>query len=544
MSFALRLAQDLVGVEPGASVPIALTVTNRTETLDRFELELDGIDPEWKAIPVPVFTVEPGIEHSERIFIRPPRASESLAGNYPFVVRVRSLESGESKTVQGVLAVSAFHHVSMEISPKKGHISPARKQNSFTITVVNLGNTEHRIQFQASDPEDHCAFEFEHDQITIGPGQQREVELIADPTSNPILSSGRLIGFSVTGRSLDVPSVVTTAQAQLEQRSLLSPTSLGVLVVFAVLFGFWLLNMPKPPSISLMVDRSAAVRGDTVQVSWKASNASTVRIAAANGDIIYDGSMTSGTRTYVLKDAGAIDIHAEAGDEGRKAVAKDVTIAVEEPEVVPEPKITLLKPDKTKVKLGQTFVLSYAFNDAVTKATLGPSGENLDPALSSLEIRPSRTGTIQYEVVATNKEGKTTKRQFTIEVIEESDAKILDFHPSSPIVATDSGTVTLLWQVTNAVRVEIKANGGEPIQVEPQGSQDFPVTAKTTFTLIAFDAQARKATQTIVVNIRSGDPIPAPGTESTTGISPSTTTTGEAPPATTGSPLPGGTTGR
>ena len=542
MSFALRLAQDLVGVEPGASVPVALTVTNRTESLDRFELELEGIDAEWKAIPVPVFTVEPGVEHSERVFLRPHRASESLAGNYPFVVRVRSLESGESKTVQGVLAVAAFHHMSMEISPKKGHISPARKQNSFTLTIVNLGNTEHRLQFQASDPEDHCAFEFQHDQITIGPGQQREIELIADPTSNPILSSGRLIGFSVTARSLDVPSVVTTAQAQLEQRSLLSPTSLGVLVLFAVLFGFWLLNMPKPPTISLMVDRSSAVRGDSVQVTWKAANATAVRIAAANGDIIYDGSMTSGTRTYVLKDSGSIEIHAEAGDDGRKAVAKDLTIAVEEPAVVPEPKIALLKPDKTKVKLGETFVLSYAFNEAVTKATLGPSGEDLNPALSSLEIRPSRTGSIQYEVVATNKEGKVAKRQFTIEVVEESDAKILDFHPSSPMVAPDSGTVTLLWQVTNAVRVVIKANGSEPIQVESQGSQDFPVTTKTTFVLIAYDAQARKATQTIVVNVRSGDPIPPPGSESTTGITPSTNA-GEVPPTSTGSPTNGGTTG-
>src|SRR5450432_532765 len=115
MSFTLQLTPDLASVEPGASVPVSITVTNRGTTRERFEMEIEGVDTEWKAVPVPVFEAEPGATRSERMFFKPPRSSESAAGDYPFVVRVRSLESGETQIGQGVLQVKPFHHLTMEV---------------------------------------------------------------------------------------------------------------------------------------------------------------------------------------------------------------------------------------------------------------------------------------------------------------------------------------------------------------------------------------------------------------------------------------------
>src|SRR5687767_7323825 len=99
MSFTARLESDLISVEAGATVPVSLEVGSGSETVDKFEVEIEGLDPEWTAVPVPVFSVQPGEPHSEKVFFKPPRASESLAGNYPFVIKIRSLETGESRTV-------------------------------------------------------------------------------------------------------------------------------------------------------------------------------------------------------------------------------------------------------------------------------------------------------------------------------------------------------------------------------------------------------------------------------------------------------------
>src|SRR6185503_11001728 len=98
MSFTIRLSQDLTAVEAGATVPLSIELTNKGEEADRYEMQVEGLDPEWTASPEPVFTVGQHEIHSQKVFFKPPRASESLAGNYPFVVRVRSLESGDART--------------------------------------------------------------------------------------------------------------------------------------------------------------------------------------------------------------------------------------------------------------------------------------------------------------------------------------------------------------------------------------------------------------------------------------------------------------
>ncbi|HJP83239.1 MAG TPA: FixG Ig-like domain-containing protein, partial [Fimbriimonadaceae bacterium] len=129
MSFSVRLVSDLIPVEAGASIPVSIEVQNKHTEADRYELQIEGIDPEWVAIPEAVFVADSDEVRSEKVFIKVPRTSESQAGNYPFVVRVRSLDSGDSRAVQGVVQVKPFNYLTMEISPKKGIYSPTRKQN-------------------------------------------------------------------------------------------------------------------------------------------------------------------------------------------------------------------------------------------------------------------------------------------------------------------------------------------------------------------------------------------------------------------------------
>lgn len=522
MSFSVQVTPDMVPLDPGTTTPISVTVVNKGSEPDRFEMEIEGIDPEWKAIPVAVFTVDADETHTEKAFLKPPRASESLAGNYPFVVRVRSLNSGDQRTIQGVAEVKPFHHLSMEIDPKKGVISPFSRQNSFDVTLVNLGNTEHTLQLLASDPEDACAYEFDSNQVTIGAGQQREVQLVANPTKSRILSSSRLIGFSVTGRSIDTPSVVTSSQAQLEQRPLLTPTSIAVLVLLSIIFGAWLMMMPRTPSLGLAVDRPELMQGETVSVSWHTENARHVTISVGE-DVVYDGANVQGQTVVPFPTAGSFTITAEAINGDRKVRATR-TVTVDAPTPVPLPKILNVTATPKRIKLGESFVMKFSLSKSVTEALLQPTGEQIDPALEQLDITPVRTGSIEYTLVAKNKNNDVDKMSFTVEVYDESDAKILDFHPSAKVVRTaDGGHVTLSWQVTGAERVELKAGTNDPVAVQPTGSQDFTLTAKTVFTLTAIDAKNRRTTQGVMVTVESPPPILPPDTGGTDSGATSTT---------------------
>lgn len=496
----MSLAADVVEAEAGATAPVSLTVVNRGTATDRFEIEVEGIDSEWRFIPVPTFAVEPGESRSEKLFLKPPRLPESLAGSYPFVVRVRSLESGEFRTAQALLKLGSFHHLTMEISPKKGVVSPTTKRNDFRLTLVNLGNSEHTLQLSAQDPDDRCAYEFENDQIVLGPGQQRELEMVADPKQTPLLSSGRLIGFSVMARSLNERNVSTTAQAQLEQRSLLSPATLVAAVLLASAVGAWWTMRPVPPSVDLSVNPRHALPGENVQLSYVAQHADRI-VVKMDETVIYDGPpVANAPLTAVIKGEGQATFVATATREGKSEATDIEHVAIDVPPVIPLASIDDISVNDQTPKLGASFILSWKVKDA-TKLLIQPLGKELPPESSSLEIAPTVAGKQTYTLFAYNSAGKSVSKSVTVSVRDESEALILVFGAEPPTVKEeDGGRTTVSWQVANAAYVELAIGGNKPQQVDPTGSLEVNLSAKTTFTLTATDDKGRKASKKTTVN--------------------------------------------
>lgn len=509
MSFALSLAADVVEVEAGATSPVGLTVVNRGEASDRFEVEVEGIDPEWRFIPVPTFAVEPGESRSEKAFLKPPRLPESVSGSYPFVVRVRSLESGETRTAQALLKLNAFHSLTMDIAPKKGVVSPTTKRNDFRLTVVNLGNSEHTLQLTAQDPDDRCAYEFENDQIVLGPGQQREVELIADPKQTPLLSSGRLIGFSVVARSLTERNVSATAQAQLEQRSLLSPATLVAAALLAGAVGAWWTMRPVPPKIDLMVSPTRVMRGEKVQIRWVAQHADHVRITVGEDpNPVYDGVATGEPVSFVAQGDDKVTVFAEASREGGGMDRESKSIAVDAPPVVALPAIASFTASAKSIKVNTPVIVTWKATNA-TGYSISPLGKELGPEQTQLEIVPITAGKQVYTLYAKNSEGKTVSKTVEVEVTDPSEAAILAFS-ADPKTAreADGGRTTLSWSVTGAALVELRLGSDAPKTVEASGSQSLSLLAKTGVTLIATDAKGRRTARRLTVGYEKVPPPP------------------------------------
>ena len=518
MSFALSLATDVVEVEAGATTPVGLTVVNRGAATDRFEVEIEGIDPEWRFVPVPVFPVEPGESRSEKLFLKPPRLPESVSGSYPFVVRVRSLESGETRTAQALLNLQPFHHVTMEISPKKGVVSPTTRRNDFRLTVVNLGNSEHTMQLSAQDPEERCAYEFDEAGVVLAPGQGKEVEMVANPKQTPILSSSRLIGFSVFARSQNERTVTATAQAQLEQRPLLSPGTLAAAVVLAGLGGAWWAMRPKPPEIRLFLNPPHALAGAPVEVRYEARNADHVTIKMGD-ETVYDAPPTDAPVTVKLAGEGDATFTATATHEGHDPAQDVEHMRIDPPVVVPEAEILGFKTATPRVKVGTSFVVRWAVNDATTKVAITPGSNTADlkPDLKEIQLEaPAATGEQVYTLIAYNAEGKSVKRTLKVEFYDESDAAILAFAAAPPTVKEEEGgRTTLSWQVnTGAERVELAVGNAAPEAVDPTGSRELTLTAKTKCVLTAIDAKGRKVTRAVSVGFEKRpiviEPTPDP----------------------------------
>ncbi len=523
VNFSVRLGAEHVPVDPGDSVPLSIEVSNAGPETDQFEISVEGLDPEWTAIPTPSFSVAAGSTHSESVFFQPPRGSESLAATYQFTVRVRSLESGELRTLSAILQVKPFIHLSMEILPKKGVYSPMVRENVFQASVINLGNSEQELQLFGSDPDEALAYSFEPEHIAVGPGQQKDVDVIAEPAHSRPIAGPRLYGFTVSARSPEEPGTVCSSQAQLEQRPLLSPGFIAVFIVFLVLFIGWLQFVPKPPKVDAFnipdADKLALKEGDRFTLSWQTSNAKSVKITF-NGDEVVSAGQPDGSQTFSAKESGTFRIL--AWRETRVSDSEEISISVTA--IVPDGPAVIsdFRIDKRTVEPGEQFMVYYKVTGA-TRLLLMPDQKVLGGALESVKVdAPEKEDTYTYRLVAFNEdEVKTESKPIRVTVKRIPKASIVSFSANPTSIDPAVARATFSWQVSNALRVEIK-RGNESVYTttEKTGFTEVDVFKSGEYTLIATGDDNLTVTKTLQLTVKAVEP-PADDTK-TTGTPPPT----------------------
>lgn len=499
--FTVNLEQEELSVEPGATVKLTVAVCNKGDSAGRYALEIEGLDLEWCAIPVPAFTLEPGQETRERILVKPPRSSESRAGVYPFIVTVRSLESGDKVSKQGSVAVGGFNLLTIELTPKRGTVSPMGRSAHFVVMVANLGNTEQHVQLYASDPEDGCTYQFDEERLTLPPGAQKDVGLNAQATSLPVISAPRLYGFGVSARSVENSHVSASTQGQIERKGLLSPATLIALFVVAIVAIAGYFAWPKPARVlTFDVDHDTILEGEEVAISWSAQNATGVRLEFSN-ELVVKVGQDKGTYRFIPPRSGKLTIYAENGLGRVPGPEKMITVNAR-PEAA-KPEFSEFRVSPTRVKKGQPVTIHFVVKNAV-KLVITPLNQEYEPFIENVDVVIPRTG--KYELVAVNSEGKTVKKPFQV-IVDESDAQIVDFAADPATLPEEGGTVTLRWEVREATDVSIDHGVGT---VPDTGTREIELKQTTTFTIEAKDSQGRPTVQKVTVKVQ-----PAANTDGT-----------------------------
>src|SRR4029079_14843269 len=101
----VTLSEPDLTVEPGTVSQLTVTIVNQQDSADRLSLEIEGIDVEWYAIPVPAVNLAPGGQATLKVPFRVARTAGNVAGTYPFLVRVQAMETGEVGVAQASLSV-------------------------------------------------------------------------------------------------------------------------------------------------------------------------------------------------------------------------------------------------------------------------------------------------------------------------------------------------------------------------------------------------------------------------------------------------------
>jgi len=499
MAIRVRLGQDEVQVEPGGSAQLLAVVRNEGDTPDQVALEVEGIDAEWCAIPIPSFRLAPGEEVQERILIRPPRNTESRAGTYPILVRARSLENGGSGVAQASITIRPYSMLTLEIAPKRGIASPWRKRVPYELTLANYGNTEQTVQLHASDPEDELVFELERERVPLAPGETQSVLVYAQPRRMPVLANPALFSFTATARSVEDPLRSASVQAQLERRGLISPLVLGFLAVLGLLLALWAYTRPLPVEIEEFIAQPAQITaGETITLSWRVRNADTVLIEPGLG--AFDPNQTRSTQ---VQPQTTTTYRLIARNRYGEQIREVVVIVQNAPEP-PAPVIIRFYAEPPQIKRGESVLLRWEVQNATELILTPPGGQKLDPAMPGFEHRPSRT--TEYELIARNAVGKSVSKKVKVEVIDPSQAQILSF-TAQPEKITAGESVALRWEIVNAIRAEIDNGVG---RIDPkQGEITVSPTTTTTYTLTAYDVEGRPAQAKITITVEPPTETPS-----------------------------------
>jgi len=516
----IKLSHDEIKIEPGGTAQLQVELVNTSDQPDTIGLEVEGLDYEWVAIPVPTITLGPRSRGSEKILLKIPRRSESTAGAYPFVVRARSLETGDTAVAPVTLQVEPFAALSVELYPRRGVCTYWKPVTEFEVTVHNLGNTPLDVRLYASDSDDVGVYTFEREVLTLQAGASETVVLSAEPSHRAMIGRSQIASFTVTARCVDnayvavhtqgqlhtrplvSPVTVDNAyvavhtQGQLYTRPLVSPVTLSVLVLLLLVLGAWALTRPKPVEIlEFAVDPPVIQQGGTAVLRWHVANASEISITPDIGVV----KENAGSRQVLPAQTTTYHLVAR----GRGGVAeKEVVLTVQPAPEPPPPAIVSFKAEPAHVTKGEPVTLSWQVQNAA-KLLLSPIGE-LDPLLTSVRDTPAVTTT--YTLVAINTAGRKVEKKLTVKVRDPNALEVLEFKVE-PSVITAGSNATLKWRVQAASRVIIDNGIGE---VPAQGETAVSPAQDTTYTLTATNDAGDVVTKSVKVTVTATPPVSTP----------------------------------
>ncbi len=522
MSFAVSLASDNLSVDPGSTQPLSVGVSNKGTEPDHFEVRVEGLDPAWTTMPVESFTIEPGETQVQKALIRVPREAESAAGSYPFVVVVRSLNTGDGQTAEAILEVTAFHQLSMDVDPKRLVLGGLKPEAEFEVTVINLGNLEHELQLFASDPENEIAFSFEHEKISVGPGQQRKILAQASSRRKAILANGKLYGVNFSARSVIHPTVAAYTQSQLELRPVVTPAPFFTVLTVLAIGAAWFATIPKPPKIELFSsDRKEIKVGEAVTVNYQVADANSVSLFK-NDELLKTSGERAGNFSFIPSDPGQYTLRLEA-KKNDKRDTRTITIQVAPPDVIPAPEITDFRVNKTVLNEDETLIVYFAVNSAVKKIEIRPNGYIADATSNKAEFKPIWMGKSPVTILASNEKGETVQRSIEV-TVRALQPEISAFSLSTNKPVGQDARVTVRWTLKNCTRAEIEWDGVKTPVDSSTGTFEVFVNKVGNVILRGFDAKGTKVERIKLVEWLPEPESADPGSPGgTTPVTPPTT---------------------
>lgn len=260
-------------------------------------------------------------------------------------------------------------------------------------------------------------------------------------------------------------------------------------------------NNPGTPTLIFSANTNTIPSGQSVTLSWNATNSNNVTITASSGSAartVISSPLPAGTQAD--KPAQTTTYTAVATGSGGSSSPQTAVVQVVQPV---QPQIGTFTASPMTVNSGQTTTITWTTSDA-TSVTITPPVPQPDDT-GSLSTSGSSVvpviSTTTFTINASGPGGAATPKSVTVEVPL---TLTLNASPST-IITGHSTAVTLTWQVTGGTATTLSIDNGvcDPCAL-PQGTATVTPPSTTTYTAKATAADGSQVTQSATVTVSSG----------------------------------------
>lgn len=237
----VALGSIYFSVTPGASVTIPLLLQNHGLREDAFQLNIEGIPPNWISTSAVVTRLGPSRSREIEFTIRPPRTPEAHVGRTPFKIQLVSRDFPDQKAeVECILTVGAFWKFSATMEP-----ALLQAGQTAHLVVNNEGNIAETYGLSFQDPANVLVFEKEvqivkkeaqpgvqqvemayveiprEEKIPVEPGEQGNYGFRGRLKSRPIVGNEKTYPFTV--KVLSAENVTKELPAEVNEKGFIPP---------------------------------------------------------------------------------------------------------------------------------------------------------------------------------------------------------------------------------------------------------------------------------------------------------------------------------
>ena len=226
-TISVSLASPGAAIAAGSPTTATVSIQNRGNVVDELTISVLDLPAAWVKVSRPSLSLVPNARDEVTIVIQPPRTAEAAAKEYAFSVAVVSRETTREVRALGKVTVLPFQGF-------KVSLDPVRATRDFKVTAENSGNVPISFALTGIQEANALDFQFEEDQVTLEPGQRKDVRVQVVAKNKKMLGDAQITPFRIEAHPTSSAVQKVAADGQLRFQPPLQRWKWPVLAIIAV----------------------------------------------------------------------------------------------------------------------------------------------------------------------------------------------------------------------------------------------------------------------------------------------------------------------